>query len=185
MARLVAFLRAVNVGGRVVPMSTLRAHFGAMGFEAVETFIASGNVVFTTAARPGPALERRVAAELASRLGYEVPTIIRGLPEVAAVIARQPFSAADLAAFRTLQVGLLASVPAPAARRLVLRLATPDDLLAIRGRELYWLTRKGMTDSAIGDTPFERLLGTTATFRNMNTLRRLVDRFGPPGGRAR
>ena len=53
MPRYVAFLRAVNVGGRIVKMDELRRPFAAAGFADVETFIASGNVIFDTTAKPG------------------------------------------------------------------------------------------------------------------------------------
>ena len=46
IARHIAFLRAINVGGHTVTMDRLRRLFGEMGFRGVETFIASGNVVF-------------------------------------------------------------------------------------------------------------------------------------------
>lgn len=46
MSRLFAFLRAINVGGRTVKMERLRREFEVFGFPGVETFIASGNVVF-------------------------------------------------------------------------------------------------------------------------------------------
>ncbi len=55
MPRCIAFLRAVNVGGRIVKMDALRGHFEAAGFTSAETFIASGNVIFDTKAKAGPA----------------------------------------------------------------------------------------------------------------------------------
>ena len=51
MPRYIAFLRAVNVGGRIVKMDELREHFAAAGFSDVETFIASGNVIFSSSAK--------------------------------------------------------------------------------------------------------------------------------------
>ena len=48
MPRLIAFLRAINVGGHNVTMEKLRKQFEALGCEEVETFIASGNVIFTS-----------------------------------------------------------------------------------------------------------------------------------------
>ena len=47
MGRMVALLRAVNVGGRKLPMAELRALCGRLGWEDVATYIQSGNVVFT------------------------------------------------------------------------------------------------------------------------------------------
>ena len=54
MPRLFAFLRAINVGGRTIKMERLRREFEVFGFPGVETFIASGNVIFlgTRAGRP-------------------------------------------------------------------------------------------------------------------------------------
>ena len=55
--RYVAFLRAINVGGRVVKMDDLRRHFVSMGLSDVQTFIASGNVIFESPARSTARLE--------------------------------------------------------------------------------------------------------------------------------
>ena len=66
--KLVAFLRAINVGGHVVTMETLRKHFGALGLREVETFIASGNVLFDSPERNTAAIERRVETHLAATL---------------------------------------------------------------------------------------------------------------------
>ena len=46
MPRYITFLRAINVGGHTVKMDRLREIFESLGFANVETFIASGNVVF-------------------------------------------------------------------------------------------------------------------------------------------
>jgi uncharacterized protein (DUF1697 family) len=49
MPRYIALLRAINVGGHLVKMDALRRHFEELGFDPVETFIASGNVMFEAA----------------------------------------------------------------------------------------------------------------------------------------
>jgi uncharacterized protein (DUF1697 family) len=46
MNKHIAFLRAINVGGHTVKMDTLRQLFESLGFTNVETFLASGNVIF-------------------------------------------------------------------------------------------------------------------------------------------
>ena len=57
MIRYIAFLRAINVGGRVVTMSRLRDVFVGLGFRGVDTFIASGNVVFESRVTDTAALD--------------------------------------------------------------------------------------------------------------------------------
>ena len=77
MPRCVAFLRAVNVGGRNVKMDALRGAFEALGVTRVETSIASGNVVFEPRARDLAALARKVEAQLNGSFGFEIHTLIR------------------------------------------------------------------------------------------------------------
>ena len=79
--RYVAFLRAVNVGGRRVSMDRLRAVFEELGFEAVSTYIASGNVVFEASGRAAD-LERAIEEKLADALGFEVTTFLRRARDV-------------------------------------------------------------------------------------------------------
>jgi uncharacterized protein (DUF1697 family) len=69
MSRFIAFLRAINVGGHTVKMDDLRQLFEALGFSGVETFIASGNVVFETNARKVKALDKEDRAEAARSAG--------------------------------------------------------------------------------------------------------------------
>ena len=81
MARLFAFLRAINVGGHTVTMDKLRRTFEELGLFDVETFIASGNVMFNSPGTSLSGLERKIAARLEESLGYEVVTFIRTAPE--------------------------------------------------------------------------------------------------------
>ena len=77
--RYVAFLRAINVGGHVVKMDRLRRIFESMRFRNVETFIASGNVIFEAAGN-ADVLERRIEKGLAVGAGLRgggVPAIGR------------------------------------------------------------------------------------------------------------
>ena len=94
MHRYIAFLRAINVGGHTVKMDALRKHFSKMGFTNVETFIASGNVLFDADDDEPAALEERIAHELESRLGYPVGTFLRTPAEFAAIVRHQPFDSA-------------------------------------------------------------------------------------------
>ena len=77
MTRFVAFLRAINVGGHTVTMDRLRQLLAELDLADIESFIASGNLVFRSGARKVDALERRIAAHLERGLGYEVATFVR------------------------------------------------------------------------------------------------------------
>ena len=77
MAKYIAFLRAINVGGRTIKMDHLRTLFAQMGFADVATFIASGNVIFDSPETDTVVLERTIEDGLQDMLGYRVDTFIR------------------------------------------------------------------------------------------------------------
>ena len=172
MPRCVAFLRAVNVGGRTVKMEVLRAAFEALSLTNVETFIASGNVIFDSRARDLAALERKIEAQLLTSFGFEIHTFVRTLDEVAVVVTHSVF---DTPA-QTQVVGFLRSAPTLPALQAVERLSTDADRLQVHGRELFWLSENKQSESVFSNAAFERALDMRSTFRGLGTLRKLVAR---------
>jgi uncharacterized protein (DUF1697 family) len=77
MPRHAAFLRGMNVGGHRITNEELRALFTAMGLRNVETFRASGNVVFAADGETPAKITSRIERELERSLGYAVPTFLR------------------------------------------------------------------------------------------------------------
>lgn len=179
MKRYVAFLRGMNLGSRRIKNEDLRLHFEEMGFEEVATFRASGNVIFSAPGREAEGkLAERVEAELGGRLGYEVPVFLRSLEEVAAIAAQRPFDRKRVEKSKgKLQVSLLAKKPAAAAKKKVLALATDEDLLALEGRELYWLPSGGLLESDLDLKAIEALLGAD-TRRTMGTIEQIASKYG-------
>jgi uncharacterized protein (DUF1697 family) len=176
--RYIAFLRAINVGGRVVKMDRLRALFAAMGLDDVETFIASGNVIFDSTSKAPRALEQRIEEQLRQALGYEVATFLRSAPELAAVAAYQPFGASEQAAAgHALWVGFLKAPPSEEARQRLLGLRTATDDFQAHGREVYWARRTKFSESAISGALLERALGAPMTMRNVTTVRKLAAKY--------
>src|ERR1041385_374754 len=91
MPRLVAFLRAINVGGHIVEMAKLKQLFEKLSLTGVETFIDSGNVIFDAPKAAPGTLERKIAAHLEKSLGYEGVTFLRSPNELAATLAHRAF----------------------------------------------------------------------------------------------
>ena len=179
MPRLIAFLRAINVGGHTVTMSNLRALFEALGFGRVETFIASGNVLFDAAARDVRALEARIERHLEQALGYAVATFVRTPAELAVVAAYRPFAGADpVPAGHNLSVGFLKAPPSAEVCRRVRALGTETDDLHIHGRELYWWRRVGVNETTVTGARLEKTLGAPTTLRSVTTVRKLALKAG-------
>jgi uncharacterized protein (DUF1697 family) len=178
MQRYVAFMRALNVGGHTVKMDHLRSLFEALGFTGVESFIASGNIVFQSPPTDAAGLEERIEAHLKQALGYEVATFLRTPAEVAAAAAHKPFAAADpVPEGHTLQVVFLKTAPDAEVKEKVSALRTEYDDLHIHGRELYWWCRGRSSDTLIKPGRMEKALGMPGTSRNVTTVRKLAAKY--------
>ncbi len=175
--RYVAFLRAINVGGHTVKMDRLRAMFEELGLSNVETFIASGNVIFEST-EDAATLEQRIDGHLHASLGYQAQAFIRSTSELAEIAARQPFPASEFdTGSATLHIAFL---PAPLAvenQQAIVALRNDMDDFHIHGRELYWLIRGKMTASTVGGPLLSKAIGVPTTIRNVNTIRRLVAKY--------
>lgn len=169
MPNYVAFLRAINVGGHTVKMDHLRSVFESLGFARVETFIASGNVLFQSPSADTPALEARVESGLRAALGYEVATFIRTPSELAAVAAYQPIAP-------TLNIAFLKEPPDPASVARLIALRTDIDDFQVRGREVFWLCRVKQSESTFSNAALEKAIRRPATLRGAATVRKLADK---------
>lgn len=145
----------------------------------METFRASGNVVFEGGVRSEESLREHLEAGLERLLGYAVPTFIRSATELHELAAAQPFAADALAGAGKLQVALLRQTPPSEARGRVLALSSEEDRLALSARELFWLPAGPMSDSRLDWRAVERALGPTTT-RTKGTIEQLVSRHFAP-----
>ncbi|MDE3153886.1 MAG: DUF1697 domain-containing protein [Acidobacteriota bacterium] len=177
MPRYIAFLRAINVGGHTVKMDRLRELFSSMGHTNVETFIASGNVVFDSPGKAA-ALERTIEATLEDALGYEVATFIRTPGELVVAAERQPFPVRPFEEAVAFNVGFLRDPLDPTGQRKLMTLRTDIDDFRVQGREIYWLCRKRQSESTFSNAVLERALGCRATIRGAKTLKKMADKYG-------
>jgi uncharacterized protein (DUF1697 family) len=177
MPRLFAFLRAINVGGHTVAMEALRGHFEALGFKGVETFIASGNVIFESRSTDLDPMERKIESHLLKSLGYEVDTFVRTEVELAAIAKYKPFEEPRMRSAGALNVAFLAEPLEAAAKKSLMALKTEIDDFRVHGREMYWLCKKKQSESKFSNALFEKALGLRATFRGVNTVAKLAAKY--------
>lgn len=175
MPRYIAFLRAINVTNHFVKMDDLRRHFEALGFENVQTFIQSGNVLFETKMMRRQ-IEAHIEAGLREALGYDVATFARSKVELTGVAQHAPFDESAFAEGDTLYVAFLKASPAPAVQEKLMSLANDIDELRLHDKHLFWLYRRQLGNSRITIDRLERALAGPATVRNISTVRKLAGR---------
>jgi uncharacterized protein (DUF1697 family) len=175
--RYVAFLRAINIGGRRASSAQLAACLDGRGFTNVANFRASGNLIFDAERASEAAITKRVDDALTTGLGFEVRSFVRTAAQVRAIAAHEPFPPEILAASQgKLQVALMAKAPPKAAREQVLALATDADQLAISGRELYWLPSGPTMRTELDLRLIDNLIGEN-TRRTKNMIEEIGAKF--------
>jgi uncharacterized protein (DUF1697 family) len=177
MPRYVAFLRAINIGGRRASSAQLAACLEDRGFTNVANFRASGNLIFDADHASEAAIRKRVDDALTTGLGFEVRSFVRTAAQVRAIAAHEPFAPAILAASQgKLQVALLAKRPPNRAREQVLVLPTDADHLAISGRELYWLPSGPTMQTDLNLRLLDTLVGEN-TRRTKSMIQEIAAKF--------
>jgi uncharacterized protein (DUF1697 family) len=164
MTTYIALLRAVNVGGTgKLLMSDLKALCAAAGFSRVQTYIASGNVAFSSNMTPAK-VQAELASQLSRRAGKPAGVFVRSAAEMQAVLKRCPFSDKD---------------PKRVYAFFLDRRASSDALDGVRGRvdeeieagqrEIYVYYPMGM-----GQSKLQIPAAKSGTARSMNTVAKLV-----------
>lgn len=181
--RYVAFLKGINVGGHIVKMERLRGLFaevevGGSPLESVESFIASGNIIFSSNVSDRRRIEAAVATRLELALGYTVPTFVRTVEALRRVAAAKPFPDVDPGPRGpSLYIAFLPHAPDAAAVERIEAAGTAADRFKVDGSELYWLCGTRFSESPFFGPAFERLLGSTTTVRNSTTVRKMADKY--------
>ena len=169
--RLVAFLRGINVGNRRPKKAELVAAVEGPEFSGVETFRASGNLIFDSelpAETAEPLLEQRLAAAL----GYEVTCFVRSIDELGSLLRSVP----EPAEAERHEVIFYRTDPGDDARAALAATAGPNDTLRPRGRETLWTHIGAMSASPLAaHTP--RPGAPITTVRTVSTIEQIVDRF--------
>lgn len=177
MGRMVALLRAVNVGGRKLPMAELRALCAELGWKDVATYIQSGNLVFAGKGKPA-ALEAELERAIARTFGLDVPVIVRTADQWAKLAAANPFAKAAREEPNRLQLLVSKQPPAAdAADKLMERAQAGESVKAVGGA-LWFHFREGVGASKLTPALIDKACGSPATGRNFRTVVKLGEMLG-------
>lgn len=173
MTVCVALLRGINVGGHnKLPMASLRAIATECGFGDVQTYIQSGNVVFTSplgAAKVAITLHDAILAET----GVDARVVLRTAVDLANVVADNPFLARS-ADEKMLHVSFLYEQSTPTLAAVDAEVYSPDEVEVIDAHA-YLHTPNGFGRSKLATESVIRKLGIQGTTRNWRTVTTLAD----------
>lgn len=177
MQQLFGFLRAINVGGRTMKMDDLRLAFEGLGFQNVQTFIASGNVIFETQEADFYALENRITNGVEAALGFQTTIFLRTFPDLSRITACQPFESEQFARATAFNIAFLNKTPGGEAINRLMGHRNEIDDFAVIGQEVYWLSQVRQSQSKFSNAVLEKVLGQPSTMRQMTTINKLVQKY--------
>ena len=176
--RYVALLRGINVGGNsLIKMAELKECVAELGHVDVRTYIASGNVLFTSPERSGAKLDAQLERAIERAFGLSVRVVVRSAAELQRVVDRVPDAWREARDLRVTVGFLLRGNDARQVARTLKPKPGIDELVAAPGALVWAVRRDAITRSGL------RLIGTPIykqmTLRNLNTTLKLAELVRP------
>ena len=170
----IAFLRGINVGGkRKILMADLKAMFLKIGFQKVETYIQSGNIIFQSAINNSD-IENKLEKEISTEFGLDVPVIVRSAKDLKNLIQNNPYYSSE-SDINTLHLTFLKADPNPKDVDAISSLSFEPDLFTIEKKEIYIFCEGKYHQSKLTNDFFEKKLKVQTTTRNWKTVLKLLD----------
>jgi uncharacterized protein (DUF1697 family) len=177
MSTWIAFLRAINVGGRAYPMAELRSVLTEAGYDGVETHIQTGNVRLTTSMRSRTRLEAALEALLEADRGFPVRVVAVTPEELTQVAAEaRDLAEASPAAYGQ-YVSLLKEAPDATVAAALEGLSRDGERVVVRGRAVYLLYDIPYHLAKTSNAAVEKVVGV-ATNRNVKVIHALAEKWG-------
>jgi uncharacterized protein (DUF1697 family) len=178
MARFIALLRGINVGGRsLVPMAELRELCAGLGWREVRTYIQSGNVVFDAAGKAA-ALEAGLEEAVGEAFGFAPAVIVRPASAWQAYVETNPFPDESAAEPNRVLIGLAKVKPKVGAAEAIEARAAAGERVRAAGDAIWFHYPAGVGTSKLSPSLIDRLVGSPLTARNVRTVLKLQEMLG-------
>jgi uncharacterized protein (DUF1697 family) len=176
MPAYIAMLRGVNVTGHnPIKMEQLRGLCNRLGFQRVETYVQSGNIVFQGKIENPAVLSKRIGETILNSFGFNVHVIVRTSKEMENVVANNPFLKEKDVDPSKLHVTFLQGAAQKSSLNRLEDLATSQDRFYPASREIYLYCPGGYGRTKLSNNAIEKVLSVTATTRNWRTTNMLLD----------
>jgi uncharacterized protein (DUF1697 family) len=171
----VTLLRGINVSGKhLIKMEQLRRSMEALGFERVETYVQSGNIVFDAKEKSAAAVAKKISARLYDEYGYTVSVLVKTADELTETMKKNGFLKQKGVDPATLHVTFLYGAPGKAGLAKIAAIAAGADRFLAVDQQIYLFCPDGYGRTKLSNVALERALGLCGTTRNWRTVTMLV-----------
>ncbi|MDO8294241.1 MAG: DUF1697 domain-containing protein [Gallionella sp.] len=167
----IAQLRGINVSGKnPIRMPALRDSLSRLGFQDVQTYLQSGNIVFRTDQTDVATLAAKIKARITQDTGHDIPVLVISAKDLALIANSNPlwpksggeetlFHCTFL--FQPVSPGIFQALKLPAAN---------GERAVLVGSAVLLHCPHGYGKTKLNNSFFERALGVPATTRNWRTV---------------
>ena len=174
--RYIALLRGINLGGNnLIKMADLKAEFEKLGFKKVVSYINSGNLAFDTTKSSEKKLSDKIEKAVEAMVNKNIQVMVRKQSAIGDVVKKDPFKG-KYESHKFMHVLFLKEELPADKKKLLLEQQTDDEEIAVHGREIYCLLKRGVADSVLMNKAFiEKKLKVLPTARNWRTVQKLAE----------
>jgi len=175
MIRYVAFLRAINVGGKnIIKMQKLRSIFELLGYKNVKTLIQSGNVIFDANEKSEEKIVNKIEKELHKHLTKDVLVFLRTYNEVEEIIKFNPFAKIKTEPGTKLYVNFIKNELKDKPKLPVYSPKREIKIIEINNREIYCIVPVIKGRSGFTNNFSEEYFKIPAASRSWNTVQKII-----------
>ncbi|MDH3268523.1 MAG: DUF1697 domain-containing protein [Ignavibacteria bacterium] len=175
MKKFITLLRGINVSGqKKIKMSELQFLFKEMGFREVETYIQSGNVMFSSKEKTIEKIEAKISSGIRNKFGFDVQVIVITPEEIEYILKNNPFVKKKKDT-KKLYLTILAKTPLDANIKKMHAVDYSPEEYFIDGKNVYLFVPNGYGKAKLNNNIFENKLKVFGTTRNWKTIRKLSE----------
>ncbi len=175
MTLFVAFLRGINVAGRIVKKELLQQAFIDLEFQNVATYKQSGNVIFEATSADMEELKKKISEKLRTKFCYDIIVLLRTMEQLKSILEKKPFEGQNSEGTSFLVTLLPTIADFPFQLPTTIPKSTAQ-IIAASGFEVFSVTHGG-GEGALPNPFIESKLKLKATTRNLNILREIIEKF--------
>ena len=176
MHTYIALLRGINVSGqKKIKMAELRTQLTELGFENVQTYIQSGNILFHFPETEHEILEKKIADKISADYGFEVPVLVKKATDFQEALDRNPYLKDENNDPKRIYFTFLATAPSVEQIKVLEEKNYEPELYTIDSKNIYLYVPKGYGRTKLSNNLFEQKLKVQATTRNLKTVKKLIE----------
>ena len=175
MTTYISILRGINVSGqKLIKMDALKKMYENLNFENIQTYVQSGNVIFSSKEKEQKELEKIISLKIATEFGFEVPVIVLNEKTLETIIKNNPFTKDNLKDSSFLHVTFLAENPIPFNKESIIEKKQPNEEIDFTQNAVYLYCPNGYGKTKLNNNFLENKLKVKATTRNWRTTNELL-----------